>query len=708
MRFFNKKFLLSLIIFLSIVLTVCFFLIFFQNSHHSNEQKKTSIRFLALEIADSISFYLKVNDIASIERQVGGSYLTKNVEYLLIRNSDSEIIYQNPESLVGSTYKCAYYNEQVSVLYMGKDIGSLSYCLELPPLIGKSFILYLIAFVLFMIVVCWLLVRVFDYYHKDISELLSNLNSIVPSSPEIQNYNPKNLEMNKIYLKLNHIFQKFNLYSKQLNDKKIMEEKLKLTTQVAHDIKSPLSVLVSISEETEGMPEQERIMLRMAVQNIRDIANDLSSKSMNKQLEGSQSEGVDIFLLSALIDTIISEKRIEYKSNQSINIQAQIDRNTYPLFAKLQPTTFKRVLSNLINNSIEAFDGGGDVQVQLKAVEGWVQVVVKDNGKGIPADKLTSIFERGQSFGKDGKDNSGLGLFHAKESVQAWSGTIEVSSEEGVGTEFTLSLPLAKQPDWFLGEIVLQPGQDFVIVDDDQSIHEIWKNRLGEAGAAVRNMQHFSSADGFESWISKTADATQYIYLFDYELLGSSKTGLDLVEEFGLQEQAVLVTSRYEEQSIRDRCQKIGLKLLPKGLAGYIPIVKDDSFVSEQPKVDCVLLDDNPLIRMNWERKAAEAGLSILTFETSQGLFSKMELFNEETIFYVDQHLKDGTFGMDTAKKLKDKGFAKIYLASGFDADEIGESKGIVLGYVGKKPPFETPEKPKVKPVTKKSDDEDR
>ena len=481
-----------------------------------------------------------------------------------------------------------------------------------------------------------------------------------------------------------------------------------LSAQVAHDIKSPLSVLISISEYVENMPEQDRIMLRMAVQNIRDIANDLSSKSTKSLLKGDAIEELNIHLLSALVDSLVSEKRIEYKSNQSINIQAQIDRNTYPLFAKLQPTTFKRVLSNLINNSIEAFDGGGDVQVQLKAVEGWVQVVVKDNGKGIPTDKLTSIFERGQSFGKDGKDNSGLGLFHAKESVQAWSGTIEVSSEEGVGTEFTISLPLAKQPDWFLGEIVLQPGQDFVIVDDDQSIHEIWKNRLGEAGAAVRNMQHFSSADGFESWISKTADATQYIYLFDYELLGSSKTGLDLVEEFGLQEQAVLVTSRYEEQSIRDRCQKIGLKLLPKGLAGYIPIVKDDSFVSEQPKVDCVLLDDNPLIRMNWERKAAEANLNILTFETSQGLFAKMELFNKETIFYVDQHLKDGTFGMDTAKKLKDKGFAKIYLASGFDADEIGESKGIVLGYVGKKPPFETLEKPKAKPVSKKSDDEDR
>ena len=495
--------------------------------------------------------------------------------------------------------------------------------------------------------------------------------------------------------------------NKLYDEKKSVDElamKGKIASQVAHDIKSPLSVLMTLSEDAKGMDESDRIMLRLAVQSIHDIANDLSTKALMNNIDESQES----YLIAAVVDNIISEKRIEYKSNQSINIQAQIDRNTYPLFAKLQPTTFKRVLSNLINNSIEAFEGGGDVQVQLKAVEGWVQVVVKDNGKGIPADKLTSIFERGQSYGKDGKDNSGLGLFHAKESVQAWSGTIEVSSEEGVGTEFTISLPLAKQPDWFLGEIVLQPGKDFVIVDDDQSIHEIWKNRLGEAGATVRNMQHFSSADGFESWARQTADLNQYMYLFDYELLGSSKTGLDLVEEFGLQEQAVLVTSRYEEQSIRDRCQKIGLKLLPKGLAGYIPIVKDDSFVSEQPKVDCVLLDDNPLIRMNWERKAAEANLNILTFETSQGLFSKMDSFNKDTIFYVDQHLKDGTLGMDTAKTIKGKGFKRIYLASGFDADEIGESKDVVLGYVGKKPPFGNSQKPKSKPVAKKSDSEDR
>ena len=467
------------------------------------------------------------------------------------------------------------------------------------------------------------------------------------------------------------------------------EARGKVASQVAHDIKSPLSVLVSISEYAKDMKENDRILLRMAVQSIGDIANDLS-------LQSSKKESVDdlvrteVSLMSALIEGLVSEKRIEYRSMESLTIASTINRNTYALFISVNPTTFKRVFSNLINNSIESFEGnGGDVQVQIEAFEGGAQVTVKDNGKGIPSDKLDSIFERGKSFGKERKENSGLGLCHAKESVESWGGTITVESEVGVGTEFTITLPLAKQPDWFLGRIILKQDKQFVIIDDDQSIHEIWKNRLGEAGASVQQMQHFSSADSFEKWIHATDKSDRYLFLFDYELLGSKKTGLDLIEEFQLQDQAVLVTSRYEEPSIRERCQKIGLKLLPKSLAGYVPIVKEASYVVPKQRVDCVFVDDNDLVRMNWERKAAEVGINILTFGNTTDFYAKLHLCDQDTVFFIDQHLNDGTYGLDTAKNLKQKGFHKIYMASGFDADELGVPKGIVKGCVGKKPPFD-------------------
>ena len=58
----------------------------------------------------------------------------------------------------------------------------------------------------------------------------------------------------------------------------------------------------------------------------------------------------------------------------------------------------------------------------------------------------------------------------------------------------------------------------------------------------------------------------------DYEIAGASETGLDLIEQLGIQSQSILVTSRYEEPSIRDRCQRLGVSLIPKSMSGFVPI----------------------------------------------------------------------------------------------------------------------------------------
>ena len=62
------------------------------------------------------------------------------------------------------------------------------------------------------------------------------------------------------------------------------------------------------------------------------------------------------------------------------------------------------------------------------------------------------------------------------------------------------------------------------------------------------------------------------LFLVDYELLGQNVTGLDLVEGLSIERRSVLVTSRFDEEGIRGRCDKIGLKLIPKGMAGLVPI----------------------------------------------------------------------------------------------------------------------------------------
>ena len=96
----------------------------------------------------------------------------------------------------------------------------------------------------------------------------------------------------------------------------------------------------------------------------------------------------------------------------------------------------------------------------------------------------------------------------------------------------------------------------------------------------------------------------------DYELLGQTRTGLDVIEELQLQKSSILVTSYYEERKIRDRCTNLGVKLLPKGMLGFVPI----SIKESEAYFDAILIDDDRLIRSVWESSAKKMGLQVKTF----------------------------------------------------------------------------------------------
>ena len=99
----------------------------------------------------------------------------------------------------------------------------------------------------------------------------------------------------------------------------------------------------------------------------------------------------------------------------------------------------ERVLKNLILNAIEAMPQGGDLVVKTKADGQWVEIEIQDTGCGIPRERLGTIFE---DYVTTKRKGLGLGLAISKKIVQDLNGTIEVESEPGKGTTFTLKFPL--------------------------------------------------------------------------------------------------------------------------------------------------------------------------------------------------------------------------------------------------------------------------
>ena len=134
----------------------------------------------------------------------------------------------------------------------------------------------------------------------------------------------------------------------------------------------------------------------------------------------------------------------------------------------------------------------------------------------------------------------------------------------------------------------------------------------------------------------------------DFELLNQPKTGLDIIEELGIEKQSVLVTSRYEEKNIQERASRLNLQLLPKALAGFVPI----EITQPKTKFDAILLDDDSLMHMTWKMNAKEKTKSILCFTTREELFLKLKDIDSDCPFYIDENLSNGVKGEQVTKQL--------------------------------------------------------
>jgi len=510
-------------------------------------------------------------------------------------------------------------------------------------------------------------------------------------------------DLNKLdqYQEILRVLKSFNSLMDEIRDKNELLEKQSnlvavgnLSAQVAHDIRSPLAALDSVLKDVSQLPEEKRIIIRSAVGRIRDIANNLIEKNRKshaivagKSGNAAAAEPASIELLSSHIDPLITEKRLQVRSKIGIEIEARLDTGSYGLFAQVQPVEFKRALSNLINNAIEALGDKGSVKVVLDSKDDQILIRVQDNGKGIPPEILVKLGQRGETHGK--AEGSGLGLYHARTSVESWGGTIEMASEIGKGTTVTVILPQAQPPEWFVSKLELTVGGAVVILDDDTSIHHIWQGRFDSIRVKEQGIEvfHFSTPWELRVWVKDNpAKAPSALYLTDYELIGHKETGLGLVEELGLGERAILITSRYEEKGILKECQRLKVRMIPKGLAGFVPIGFRHA-PSPLSGPDAVLLDDDPLGRMLWEMKAKSNGINLITFGSPKAFLAAVGGFPKDTPIYFDCELADGVRGDAFAKDIYAKGFTNLFLATGHPPETFPPMSWIKR-VVGKEPPW--------------------
>lgn len=251
------------------------------------------------------------------------------------------------------------------------------------------------------------------------------------------------------------------------------EELTRTALQVTHDIGSPLAMLEAIIQSNSvALPEISRTPLLNAANRIRDISNSLLLKAKPDLLDTEKT--LTQQPIYHLINQVISEKRLI--QNSKITIDKIFDELAYTFFAFIRPSDFCRVISNLINNAIEAVDQQGRITISLSSQENKIAIEIQDTGKGIDEKIIGQLGQLGKSYGKD--KGLGIGLYHAFHTIENWGGEIKISSTLNVGTLIKITIPQAQSPTWFIPMIEIRAKQNIVIIDDDQFIHSIWQERF--------------------------------------------------------------------------------------------------------------------------------------------------------------------------------------------------------------------------------------
>ncbi len=563
-----------LLIYSCLLITPLYLLILFYGEHRSsNAALEPIIKQLSqsISIGDGITLERTNKSILLLPR-VKASKVTLNDGYCAIANSGEESAW-NQEI----TEPCqAPFASGIFVLNkniqntQNETIGKIE--VEFSP--PWNYI------VLFPIIVLASLLLVYYLFKTTTQSIFAKLTTAIETFPEmIRRNEDAEFELRELQ----------NTYNELKRLKKIEMDHFKSTAmntmaaQVSHDIRSPLAALEMISGSLQNIPEEKRLIIRNSVNRIRDIANELLN--LNKKIKkesilntdqvSTSTEEITLNLLSPLIDSITTEKRIQYRNRMNITIEYHQCNESYGMFSDIRANEFKRVLSNLVNNSVESLDQeSGHVEISMRGLSGSSQLVeirIRDNGRGIPAEIIPELGKEKKSYNKE--NGNGLGLFHAFRSIESMGGNITIQSSIGTGTEVVITLPRKPAPKWFVPELNLSKQTTVIIMDDDASVHQIWKDRLDPQGNSGLTMHHFTTASDLKEFYRRNfVDLDDCVFLVDFEISKNLENGLDLIEQLAIADSSILVTSRFEEKHIRERCDRLNVKLIPKSMSGFIPI----------------------------------------------------------------------------------------------------------------------------------------
>lgn len=314
-----------------------------------------------------------------------------------------------------------------------------------------------------------------DCIHCDDKKIIENLNEHL-SKIKVKTNRKASIKVRNLCKNGSYKWIQWNIeYSKKVNGyfvtgkditEKIIEEerqinleervklesmKNDLFTNLSHEFKTPLNIILGTMQVMEknanNAIEISNDDLNRYLKNIKQnsyrllkLVNNLTD--ISKMDIGCYNVNLSKNNIVNIIEDICSSV-VEYAKNK--NIEIIFDTDCEEILMACDPDAIERVVLNLLSNAIKySSNEEGKILVSIRDDEEFVFVAVKDNGQGIPKDKLHVIFDRFEQVKGDFErkcEGSGIGLYLVQSIIKLHGGNIKVESVESKGSTFTFKLP---------------------------------------------------------------------------------------------------------------------------------------------------------------------------------------------------------------------------------------------------------------------------
>ncbi|MBI5935934.1 MAG: HAMP domain-containing histidine kinase [Chloroflexi bacterium] len=320
-----------------------------------------------------------------------------------------------------------------AVLFVGGIAALLYFLFSEYTGIRNIWLLVCAAPVAVMAIVIFTLFNLYTRFGRPLENLFDAINAVESGDLSVRVKENKN-DM------FSDLFKRFNKMVGELE--RADQQRRNLTADIAHELRTPLHIIQGNLEGVlDGVyqPNAEHINATLdETRLLTRLVTDLQTLSL------AESGQLPLHPTPFRVADLLADLTASFSSQAAalgVDLQTSLSHPSHELTADYD--RLNQVLSNLLSNALRHTPAGGTVTIQIESIQNGTRITLHDTGSGIPPEDLPFIFDRFWRGDKSRSErtHSGLGLAISKQLILAHGGKIDVESELGKGTTFTIELP---------------------------------------------------------------------------------------------------------------------------------------------------------------------------------------------------------------------------------------------------------------------------